>query len=109
MKPGPSSEITKAVIEVFAPRFMEEPAILFVSESGNKVVSRDDDLAKSIGLTIKADKDFPTLSSSTWRPNIPFWCLLRSWQPMALLMPGGKKPWRTWRTTRAFRWSMSPS
>ena len=59
MKPGPSSEITKAVIEIFAPRFLAKAAVLFVSESGNKVVARDDDLAKSIGLAIKADKDLP--------------------------------------------------
>lgn len=59
MKPGPSSQITKAVIEVFAPRFLGKPAILFVSESGNKIVSRDDELAKSIGLWIKSDENLP--------------------------------------------------
>ena len=57
MKPGPSSEITKAVVEVFAPTFLTEPAVVFLSESGNKVVSRDDKLAQSIGLNIKADKN----------------------------------------------------
>jgi hypothetical protein len=56
MKPGPSSIITKAVIETFAKRFLGQPAVLFVSESSNKVVSRDDALAKSIGLKIEADK-----------------------------------------------------
>jgi hypothetical protein len=45
MKPGPSSEITKAVV--------------FLSESGNKVVARDDELARSIGLAIQADKNLP--------------------------------------------------
>jgi hypothetical protein len=59
MKHGPSSEITKAVIEVFAPRFLQQPAVLFLSESGNKVVARDEGLAKSIGLMIKADKNLP--------------------------------------------------
>ncbi len=56
---GPSTDITKAVIEVFAPKFLQKPAVLFVSESGNKVVARDDDLARSIGLDIKADKNLP--------------------------------------------------
>jgi hypothetical protein len=56
---GPSTDITKAVIEVFATKFLQKPAVLFVSESGNKVVSRDDDLARSIGLDIKADKNLP--------------------------------------------------
>lgn len=59
MKPGPSSEITKAVVEVFAPAFLTEPAVVFLSESGNKVVARDDELARSIGLAIQADKNLP--------------------------------------------------
>lgn len=59
MKPGPSSEITKAVVEVFAPAFLTDPAVVFLSESGNKVVARDDELARSIGLTIHADKNLP--------------------------------------------------
>lgn len=59
MKIGPSSNITKAVIEVFAPRFLREPAVLLLSESSKKIVSRDDVLAKSIGLEIKADKNLP--------------------------------------------------
>lgn len=59
LKPGPSSEITKAVIEVFAPRFLREPVVLSISESGNKVITRDDELAKSIGLNIEADKNLP--------------------------------------------------
>jgi BsuBI/PstI restriction endonuclease domain/BsuBI/PstI restriction endonuclease HTH domain len=61
MKPGPSSVITKAVIESFTSRFLRSPAVLFLSESGNKVVSRDDQLAKSIGLAIKADKNLPDI------------------------------------------------
>lgn len=71
LKPGPSSEITKAVIEVFAPRFMGDPAVLFVSESGNKVVSRDDELAKSVGLSIKADKDLPDIILVDLEPEHP--------------------------------------
>jgi hypothetical protein len=37
MLPGPSSIISKQVIETFAPRFLEAPVVLWVSESGNKV------------------------------------------------------------------------
>lgn len=59
MKPGPSSVITKAVVEVFAPTFLAKPAVLFLSESGNKVVARDEELARAIGLTIQADKNLP--------------------------------------------------
>ena len=59
MKPGPSSEITKAVVEVFAKRFLQKPDVLFISESGNKIVSRDDELARAVGIDIKADKNLP--------------------------------------------------
>lgn len=61
MRPGPSSVITKAVIEEFAPRFLTQAAVLFVSESGAKVVARYDDLARSIGLEIKADRTLPDI------------------------------------------------
>lgn len=59
LKPGPSSELTKAVIEVFAPRFLTEPAVLSISESATKVIARDEALAKSIGLNIQVDKNLP--------------------------------------------------
>jgi hypothetical protein len=59
MEAGPSSVITKAVIEVFATRFLSDPAVLWISESGNKVIQRDDDLAQSLGLKIETDKLLP--------------------------------------------------
>lgn len=61
MAAGPSSVITKAVIEKFASLFLIQPAVLWVSESGSKVVSRDDSLAKDIGLEIEVDKNLPDL------------------------------------------------
>ena len=45
MEPGPSSVISKSVVEEFAPRFLEEPVVIWLSESRNQVVARDDDLA----------------------------------------------------------------
>lgn len=59
MKPGESSIITKAVIEIFAKTYLQSPAVLFVSESGNKVISRDEELSSKLGLAIKADKNLP--------------------------------------------------
>lgn len=56
---GPSSVITKAVIEKFAPHFLTAPAVLWVSESGAKVVARDDELAAQLHLKISADKNLP--------------------------------------------------
>jgi hypothetical protein len=37
LAPGPSSIISQAVIEVFAKRFLEKPAVLWLSESGNNM------------------------------------------------------------------------
>src|ERR1019366_3009239 len=42
MKPGPSSVITKGVIEVFSKQFLRQPAVVWVSESADKVVLKDD-------------------------------------------------------------------
>lgn len=61
MAPGPSSELSKQVIEVFAPLFLKQPAVIFLSESREKVVQRDDNLAKQIGLNILADKHLPDI------------------------------------------------
>jgi hypothetical protein len=59
MEAGPSSVITKAVVEIFAPRFLEDAAVLWISESGNKVIQRDDELAQALGLKIETDKLLP--------------------------------------------------
>jgi hypothetical protein len=61
MEPGPSSIISKAVVEVFASRFLHHPGVIWLSESRNKVVARDDRLAQEIGLTIRPDRNLPDL------------------------------------------------
>lgn len=61
MSPGPSSIISKAVIEEFAPRFLRTPAVLWISESGAKVVARDDQLATSLNLRITPDRNLPDI------------------------------------------------
>jgi BsuBI/PstI restriction endonuclease domain/BsuBI/PstI restriction endonuclease HTH domain len=71
MTPGPSTDIVKAVVEVFAPKFLEKPGIVFLSESGNKVVARDDDLAKAIGLHISSDKNLPDVVLVDLGPEHP--------------------------------------
>jgi len=71
LAPGPSSIISKAVVEQFASTFLENPAVLWLSESGNKVVARDDGLAASIGLKIEADKDLPDLILVDLGPSDP--------------------------------------
>lgn len=71
MAPGPSSELSKHVIEEFAPRFLQVPAVVFLSESKDKVVQRDDDLAKSIGLNILADRNLPDIILADTGPEKP--------------------------------------
>ena len=71
MAPGPSSELSKDVIEVFASRFLGQPAVIFLSESRDKVVSRHDDLAKQIGLNILADKNLPDIILADLAPDEP--------------------------------------
>ncbi len=61
LAPGASSVIAKAVIEVFAPRFLKKPALLWLSESGNKVVARDEKLAEALGLKIDISKALPDI------------------------------------------------
>lgn len=71
LAPGPSSIITKAVVEDFAKRFLSQPAVLWLSESGNKVVARDDRIASAIGLKIEADKNLPDLILVDLAPPAP--------------------------------------
>ena len=61
MSPGPSSVISKAVIEEFATRFLARPGVILVSESRTKVVARDDELARAVGLNITPDRILPDI------------------------------------------------
>ena len=61
MEPGPSSVISKAVDEEFAPKFLENSGVIWLSESRNQVVARDDRLARDIDLTIRQDRNLPDL------------------------------------------------
>lgn len=71
LAPGPSSFIAKSVVEVFAKTFLEEPAVLWLSESGNKVVFRDEQIARRIGLNIEPGKDLPDLILADLGPSDP--------------------------------------
>lgn len=61
MAVGLSSEISRAVIEEFAPRFLSAPVVLWLSESGAKVVARDDRLASELRLKIDVSKNLPDI------------------------------------------------
>jgi len=71
LSPGPSSAICQSIVEVFSGKFLTKPVVLWLSESGNKVVVRDDKLASSIGLKIEADKNLPDLILVDLGPSSP--------------------------------------
>ncbi len=58
---GPSSIISKAIIEDFAPIFLIHPTVLWLSESAVKEDRSDLELAKSLGINIEADKYLPDI------------------------------------------------
>ena len=61
LEPGPSSVISRAAAEDFAPRFLEQRGVIWLSESRNQVVARGDGLAQEIGLTIQPGRNLPDL------------------------------------------------
>jgi hypothetical protein len=61
LAPGPSSVISKAVVEIFAPAFLYRPAVLLLSESGDKIVAQEERLMSSIGLKIDRAKLLPDI------------------------------------------------
>lgn len=58
---GPSSMISKDVVEIFAPAFLKNPTVLWISESGNKVRHRDETIANALGLKIDKAKVLPDI------------------------------------------------
>jgi hypothetical protein len=54
LPPGPSPAITKAVIEVFAPAFLGNPRVAWVSDSASKQPFRDAPLGRALGITLDA-------------------------------------------------------
>nr|WP_236166106.1 BsuBI/PstI family type II restriction endonuclease [Pseudomonas fulva] len=68
---GPSSMISRAVVEVFAKSFLERPAVLWLSESSNKVAMQDLRMASTIGLDIEAQKNLPDLILVDLGPTDP--------------------------------------
>lgn len=54
LPPGPSQQITKAVIEVFAPAFLADPRVAWVSDSASKRPFRDAPLEHALQITLDA-------------------------------------------------------
>jgi hypothetical protein len=61
LSPGTSSEIAKAVIESFAPRFLHNPGVLWVSETSRKDEAADMELANHVHLPISPNELLPDI------------------------------------------------
>jgi hypothetical protein len=61
LSPGTSSEIAKAVIEEFAPRFLDMPGVLWVSETSRKDEAADMELAGKVRLPINPNELLPDI------------------------------------------------
>jgi hypothetical protein len=59
LPPGPSPIITKAVVEIFAPAFLGNPRVAWISDSASKSPFRDAPLEKALGITLDAAKLLP--------------------------------------------------
>ena len=58
---GPSTPIVKALIEDYAPRWLERPAVLWISASDRKTHPHFVELAASVGLRFDAAELLPDL------------------------------------------------
>lgn len=76
---GPSSLITKAVIEEFGRRFLGNAGVIFLSESGNRVIARDEQLANDIGLRILPERLLPDIVLVDLAPKEPLLASSSRW------------------------------
>ncbi len=61
MANGPSSVLTKAVVEEFTKNFMKDPAVVLISESSQKLLMKDDELCQAIGFHVDVGTVLPDL------------------------------------------------
>jgi hypothetical protein len=52
LPPGPSPAITKSVVEEFAPTFLGDPRVVWISDSGSKRPFRDTSLETALGISL---------------------------------------------------------
>lgn len=75
MANGPSSVLSKAVVEEFTKYFMKDPAVVLVSESSQKLLMKDDELCQAIGFHVDVGTVLPDLilvELGTQTPKIVF-------------------------------------
>ncbi len=70
LEPGPTQVIAKKFVEDFLPRFFNRAHVIFLSQSGQKVVHADEKFAKELGLDINAGKLLPDLILAETEPRL---------------------------------------
>ncbi|MDP1918931.1 MAG: BsuBI/PstI family type II restriction endonuclease [Myxococcales bacterium] len=70
LEPGPTQVIAKKFLEDFVPRFFNRAHIIFLSQSGQKVVHADHKFAQQLGLDINAGKLLPDLILAETEPRL---------------------------------------
>lgn len=58
---GPSTDISKAVVEKFATHFLRDPVVLWISTSDKKVQYLDQETTSAIGINIRSDQNLPDI------------------------------------------------
>ena len=66
---GPATVLIKAVIEVFATKFLLVPAVVRAALPGRTTSLRDNDLCESLGFRTVALKDFPEVTLADASPE----------------------------------------
>ncbi|HET8996700.1 MAG TPA: BsuBI/PstI family type II restriction endonuclease, partial [Acetobacteraceae bacterium] len=61
LPPGPSQQITKAVVEIFAPAFLVDPRVAWVSDSASKRPFRDAPLEHALQIALDAAELLPDI------------------------------------------------
>lgn len=69
---GPSSEIAKALIEQFATRHLENPALLWLSASDKKAIPQFVEMSASVGLKFDVGAELPDLILADMKQPIRF-------------------------------------
>ena len=61
LPPGPSQQIVKAVVEVFAPKFLGDPRVVWISDSASKRPFRDAPLEHALQITLDTAELLPDI------------------------------------------------
>lgn len=71
MTAGPRTDISKAVIEAFAPRFLAKPSVIFCRQSCNEAIANGEELLEALELMFPANVALPDILLADVGPAYP--------------------------------------